>query len=110
MDRGDIYLVSLDPASGREQQGHRPVLVVSADAFTRASGTPMVVPITTGGGFARARGFAVSLEGAGTRTAGVALCHQARVLDLRARGARKVESLPPELVAEVLAKLKAILG
>jgi mRNA interferase ChpB len=29
MERGDIYLVSLDPSAGHEQQGKRPVLVVS---------------------------------------------------------------------------------
>jgi len=29
MNRGDIYLVSLDPTEGREQRGHQPVLVVS---------------------------------------------------------------------------------
>jgi mRNA interferase ChpB len=32
MERGDIYLVSLDPTSGSEQQGKRPVLVVSPSA------------------------------------------------------------------------------
>ena len=35
MERGDIYLVSLDPTRGHEQQGRRPVLVVSAGAFNR---------------------------------------------------------------------------
>ncbi len=29
MKRGDIYMVSLDPTKGREQQGDRPVLIVS---------------------------------------------------------------------------------
>jgi mRNA interferase ChpB len=29
MERGDIYLVSLDPTSGHERQGARPVLVIS---------------------------------------------------------------------------------
>ncbi|MDP1665690.1 MAG: type II toxin-antitoxin system PemK/MazF family toxin [Methylobacter sp.] len=46
MERGDIYLVSLDPTSGREQQGTRPVLVVSPVAFNRATHTPVVLPIT----------------------------------------------------------------
>jgi mRNA-degrading endonuclease toxin of MazEF toxin-antitoxin module len=30
MERGDFYLVSLDPTAGHEQQGKRPVLVISA--------------------------------------------------------------------------------
>jgi mRNA-degrading endonuclease toxin of MazEF toxin-antitoxin module len=29
MERGDVYLVSLDPTAGHEQKGKRPVLVIS---------------------------------------------------------------------------------
>ena len=29
MKRGDIYMVSFDPTKGREQRGHRPVLIIS---------------------------------------------------------------------------------
>jgi len=99
--RGDIYLVSLDPASGREQRGHRPVLVISPTAFNQATKLPVVLPITNGGEFARKIGFAVAL--AGTRTTGVVRCDQPRVLDVAARGGRKVESLPAEILDEVLA-------
>ena len=60
-ERGEIYLVSLDPTQGHEQQGRRPVLVVSPGAFNRLTMVPVVVPVTTGGNFARTRGFAVSL-------------------------------------------------
>lgn len=48
MERGDIYLVSLDPTSGHEQRGTRPVLVVSPSAFNRLTKTPVVLPITQG--------------------------------------------------------------
>jgi mRNA interferase ChpB len=65
MERGDIYLVALDPTSGREQQGKRPVLVVSPGKFNRMTGVPVVLPITSGGNFARMAGFAVSLMGTG---------------------------------------------
>ncbi len=108
MKRGEIYLVSLDPTAGHEQRGARPVLVVSPDEFNRVTGAPVVVPITTGGAFARTRGFAVPLAGAGTRTAGVVRCDQPRTMDLEARKARRLESLPPEIVEEVLAKLATI--
>ena len=63
MERGDIYLVSLDPTSGHEQQGTRPVLVVSPTPFNRLTKTPIVLPITSGGNFARTAGFAVPLMG-----------------------------------------------
>lgn len=105
MDLGDIYLVSLDPTSGHEQQGTRPVLVVSPSAFNRLTKAPVVLPITSGGGFARTAGFAVSLMGAGTATIGVVRCDQPRVLDLAARNGRRLESAPEAIVDEVLAKL-----
>ena len=105
MERGDIYLVSLDPTAGHEQQGRRPVLVVSPGKFNRLTGVPVVVPITTGGGLARMAGFAVSLMGAGTQTTGVVRCDQPRSLDLRARGAKKLESVPVHVMDEVLSKI-----
>ena len=105
MEPGDIYLVSLDPTSGHEQQGTRPVLVVSPAAFNRLTKTPVVLPITSGGNFARTAGFAVPLVGAGTQTTGVVRCDQPRALDLGARRARRLERVPPGIMDEVLAKL-----
>jgi mRNA-degrading endonuclease toxin of MazEF toxin-antitoxin module len=105
VERGDIYLVSLDPTAGHEQQGTRPVLVVSPAAFNRLTKTPVVLPITIGGNFARTAGFAVSLEEAGTKTKGVIRCDQPRALDLGARNGRKLESAPAAILDEVLAKL-----
>jgi mRNA interferase ChpB len=108
MERGDIYLVSLDPAAGHEQQGRRPVLVISPGNFNRMTGVPVVLPITTGGSFVRMAGFAVTLMGAGTRTTGVVRCDQPRALDLRARAARKIESIPDEIVDEVLSRVASL--
>jgi mRNA interferase ChpB len=105
MERGDIYLVSLDPAQGHEQQGRRPVLVVSPGAFNRLTRVPIVLPITSGGSFARTAGFAVSLKEAGIQTTGVVRCDQPRTLDLGARAARKLETVPAEIMDEVLARL-----
>ncbi len=108
MERGDIYLVSLDPTAGREQQGKRPVLVISPTRFNRMTGVPVVLPITTGGSFARMAGFAVTLMGAGTQTTGVVRCDQPRALDLRARAGRKIETVPDEIVDEVLSRVAPI--
>jgi mRNA-degrading endonuclease toxin of MazEF toxin-antitoxin module len=105
MKRGEIWLISLDPTSGHEQKGRRPVLIVSPEAFNRLTKLPVVVPITSGGSFARTAGFAVPLTGAGTKTTGVVRCDQPRVLDFAARGAKKLETIPDVIVDEVLAKL-----
>ena len=109
MERGDIWLVSLDPSAGHEQQGTRPVLIVSPASFNHLTGVPVVLPITTGGRFARRRGFAVSLEGADTRTTGVIRCDQPRALDLGARRGKRVDTVSESIMNDVLARLAAIL-
>ena len=106
MNRGDIYLVSLDPTAGHEQNGSRPVLIVSADAFNQASKLLVVLPITSGGEFARRLGFAVPITG--IKTTGVIRCDQPRVLDLSARHGRKVDALPESIMDEVLARVATL--
>lgn len=108
MKRGEIWLVGLDPTHGHEQKGRRPVLIVSSEPFNRLTKVPIVVPITSGGNFARVAGFAVSLQGAGTRTTGIVRCDQPRALDLGARGGKRLESVPDAIVDEVLAKVLPI--
>jgi mRNA-degrading endonuclease toxin of MazEF toxin-antitoxin module len=105
MERGDIYLVSLDPTHGHEQRGTRPVLIVSPGPFNRLTNLPIVLPITSGGAFARTAGFAVALSGRGLKTTGVVRCDQPRALDFAARRARRLERAPTEIVDEVLARL-----
>jgi len=106
MKRGDIYLVSLDPTEGREQRGSRPVLIVSPTEFNEASHLPVVLPITNGGEFSRRLGFSVPLNG--IKTTGIVRCDQPRVIDLNARHARKVDSLPEAIMDEVLAKVSTL--
>jgi mRNA interferase ChpB len=54
-------------------------------------------------------GFAVMLEGAGTKTTGIVRCDQPRALDLGARSGKKLETAPDAIVNDVLAKLATIL-
>ena len=59
-ERGDIWQVNLDPISGKEQRGTRPVLVVTKAALN-AAGLTVICPITQGGmqsRFAGVRGLA----------------------------------------------------
>lgn len=106
--RGDIWLVNINPTKGKEQQGRRPVLIVSHTAFNR-SGMAVVCPITQGGNHARFAGFAVSLMASGTQTQGVVLANQVRTLDLKSRQAQYVEAAPDEVLHEVVGKLQAMI-
>ena len=45
IERGDIYLVDLNPVQGREQAGRRPVLVLSVNAINLL---PLVVTVVIG--------------------------------------------------------------
>lgn len=109
MKRGEIWWVNLNPTSGHEQRGTRPVLIVSPNPFNNLTKTPIILPITNGGDFANRAGFAVSLTGAGTQTTGVIRCDQLRALDLGARQARHVEAVPKHIIEDVLARLATIL-
>ncbi len=107
IERGDIYVVALDPVSGHEQRGRRPVIVVTPAAFNKL-GLQLVAPISSGGAFARHAGFAVELAGA--KTAGFILCNQLRTLDLAARKARLVERAPIAVVDEMLARVRTLVA
>jgi mRNA interferase ChpB len=105
-DRGDIVVVSLNPAAGHEQRGTRPALVLTTREFNRL-GDVLIAPITQGGNYSRHAGFAVPLEGSKTR--GVALINKIRILDLAARKARKIERASPEVIEDAISRLTAIL-
>lgn len=109
MERGEIWRVDLGPISGHEQQGDRQVVIVTPEIFNERTNTPIVLPITTGGGFARRSGFAVSIDEVGAQTKGVIRCDQPRAVDLMSRNGTKIETLPSMLMEEVLARLIATL-
>ena len=108
-DRGDVLHIDLEPVRGREQRGKRYILVLSVADFNRF-GLVLACPITEGGAFAREHGFAISLSGGGRLTQGVVLCHQARTLDYKERSGQFLETLPADLVEEVLARVRTLLG
>ena len=81
---------------------------MAPEAFNRVTKVPVVVPITSGGSLARTAGFAVSLDAAGTKTTGVVRCDQPRALDLNARATRRLETVPDDIMDEVLARLAPI--
>lgn len=88
--QGDIVYLDFDPQSGHEQKGRRPALVISNNLFNRVSSLTMVCPITHTD---RGHPFHLRLDER-TRTDGVILCDQARMLDLNSRHASFVERAP----------------
>jgi mRNA interferase MazF len=100
------------PRSGSEQQGRRPVIVLSHDAFNQAPNwrSIIVVPISTSPTQARRGVTAVALpQGAGGLTqASVALCHQVTTLD-RGKLSLRIGELTPDQLRQVEPGLKVAL-
>lgn len=108
-NRGDIVHLEFDPSSGREMKGPHYGLVVSGKLFNQ-QGLALICPISQGAAAAaRTYGMIVSLMGSGTDTLGSVHCHQIKSLDWRARNARLKESVPQEIIDEVLSRVEAIL-
>ncbi len=97
-EQGDIVCLDFDPQAGHEQKGKRPALVVSNDLFNRVSSLTMVCPITHTD---RGHPFHIRLDQR-TKTDGVVMCDQARMLDLASRGAAFREKAPDDIVAEAV--------
>lgn len=97
-EQGDIVYLDFDPQAGHEQKGRRPALVVSNNLFNRVNSLTMVCPITHTD---RGHPFHIRLDSR-TKTDGVILCDQARMLDLNSRNAGFVEKAPADIVAEAV--------
>jgi len=106
INQGDIAWLDLDPQSGHEQKGRRPVIVVSNSDFHLITGSKlaMVCPITNTG---RANLLHVELDKQ-TQTAGFIMCEQAKVLDITARNYKFIEAVPIAVLTKVLNRVQAI--
>ncbi|MEW6277571.1 MAG: type II toxin-antitoxin system PemK/MazF family toxin [Candidatus Eremiobacterota bacterium] len=112
MLRGEIYWALLEPRSGSEQRGRRPVVIVSRDALNQVAAwrSINVVPLSTSFRQAR-RGLTTLLLAAGVgglAQDSVALCHQVTTLD-RAKLADRIGQLPPEQMARLNEALRLAL-
>ena len=106
--RGDLIRLDVDPSAGHEQQGSRPALVLSPEAFNRL-GLLLACPVTRGSAFARGKAWTVALSDAGLATDGVVLCNQVRTVDWKARRAQFIEAVSPELTGDVLARVATLI-
>jgi len=98
--RGDVFLVSLDPARGGEIQKTRPCVVVSPDELNSYLRTFIVAPLTTGG---HSYPFRVSCRFEGR--SGYVVIDQIRTVD-RERLVRRLGKLSPSTLGRILAILQ----
>jgi len=112
MKRGETYWAQLSPRSGSEQQGRRPVIIVSHDAFNQAAGwqTVIVVPVSTSTAQAARGPTAIHLPAGsgGLKKESIAVCHQVTTLD-RSKLTQFIGLLGVQLLSQVDDGLKAAL-
>jgi mRNA interferase MazF len=104
--RGDLVWLEFDPQAGHEQAGRRPAFVVSPRAYNAKVGLALLCPIS---GRVKRYPFEVVLP-EGLPVHGAILSDQVKSLDWRARRAERICSAPEDVVEEVLAKLRTLVG
>ena len=104
--RGDVVWISFNLQAEHQQAGRRPAVVLSPKAYNRKVGLAIMCPISN-----QAKGypFEVLLPNE-VNVSGVILSDRVKNLDWRVRKAEFKESLPNEVIDEVLAKLETLLG
>ena len=110
MKRGDVFIADIEPRSGSEQAGRRPVVIVSNDGFNKAPnwGSIIVVPFSSSINQARRSLTSIPIferEG-GLTTDSIALCHQVTTLD-RSKLRKRLGELDSEQMLEIEIGLKA---
>ena len=103
-DAGDIVWLSFDPQAGHEQAGHRPALVLSPARYNGPRGMMICCPMTS-----RIKGYPFEVVESDDPP-GAVLADEVRSLDWRARNATRKGRLSPAALAEVQAKIRALLN
>ena len=103
-DAGDIVWLNFDPQAGHEQAGHRPAVVLSPAAYNGKTSLMLCCPMTT-----QIKNYPFEvLIGSPARSA--VLADQIKSLDWRKRRAKRKGAISPAELAEVRAKIRALLG
>ena len=103
-DAGDIVWLNFTPQAGHEQAGHRPALVLSPASYNDKTNLAVCCPLTTQ---IKNYPFEVLIGGS---PPSVILADQVKSLDWRSRNARRKGRVTAEQLAEVRAKIRALIG
>ncbi|CAH1696405.1 endoribonuclease toxin MazF [Hyphomicrobiales bacterium] len=102
-DSGEIVWVNFDPQVGHEQAGHRPALVLSPARYNGLRGMMLCCPLTT-----KLKDYPFEVVISQNPPSAI-LADQIKNLDWRARKAKRKGEVTAAVLAEVRAKLKALL-
>ena len=103
-DGGDIVWTSFDPQAGHEQAGHRPAVVLSPAAYNAKTSLMVCCPMTM-----QIKNYPFEVLIAGSSPSAV-LADQVKSLDWRKRKAKRKGIISAAELAEVRAKIRALIG
>ena len=103
-ERGDIVWLQFTPQAGHEQAGYRPALVISPRSYNRRVGLALFCTVSS-----QLKGypFEVALP-PGLKATGAILSDQVKSLDWRVRKAKRVCTVPGEIMEETIARILAL--
>ena len=100
---GDIVWLNFTPQAGHEQAGHRPALVLSPKAYNQKTSWISCCPSTT-----QIKGYPFEVHISGDPESAV-LADQVKSVDWRSRKAKRKGSVSSDKLAEVRAKIIALI-
>ena len=103
-DAGEIVWINFTPQAGHEQAGHRPALVLSPAGYNGKTSLMICCPLTTQIKNYPFEGFI------GGTPPNTVLADQVKSMDWRSRDAKPKGRVSPEQLAEVRAKIHALIG
>ena len=102
--RGDLVWLQFNPQTGHEQAGHRPAVVISPSSYNRRVGLAVCCPVTS-----QVKGYPFEvLLPPGLGVEGAILSDQIKSLDWRVRKARRIGSVPADVLEETVGKILAL--
>ncbi len=95
--RGDIVWMILDPRTGHEQSGRRPVIILSHEELAQHTHLVVVCPITS-----KVKGLPYEINLTSTKTQGAILPIHIRSVDFEIRKAVFIEKAPTSILGKTL--------
>lgn len=98
--QGDIIKINLNPKQGHEQQGYRPYICLSNKIISDTANIAVFAPISN-----TKRQYPLYIKLSGTKTTGSVLLDQVVTIDYNARSFDFIESVPADVIGELLQKV-----
>jgi len=103
-ERGDVIWLNFSPQIGHEQQGKRPAVVISPQAYNQKTRLALLCPITT-----KEKGYPFEVQINNKKIHGVVLSDQIKSLAWQERGAEFIAKLSNNEMNEIMKKLSVLI-